>query len=324
MLPLLLLFAGSALAGPTCKCGVKKGSNRIVGGVEAGVNEFPWVGNMWLLDGGESGSMCGGTLISAEWVVTAAHCLYKDADFKQQYAPKDTAWVLGEHDTMSATESKITKRFAVDKIIVHPNWNSMTTKGDIALMRLKEKADLTKYTPACLANTGQSFVGKTAWVYGWGQNSFKADQGMQKLQKLQVKVASNKECMDWSKKNTKNWDLGPGQVCAGAGKGKDACKGDSGGPLTTEVNGQHVLIGDVSNGNACQGPYAVFGSISYYRKWIESTMAANGGATRCPEGGQTVQTTTKATTTTKKASTTTKKTTTNGSDYGNYDYYQYP
>ena len=58
-------------------------------------------------------------------------------------------------------------------------------------------------------------------------------------------------------------------------------QGDSGGPLTTEVNGRHVLIGDVSFGNACKGPYAIFGSIAYYRKWIEETMKANGGATRC-------------------------------------------
>ena len=58
-------------------------------------------------------------------------------------------------------------------------------------------------------------------------------------------------------------------------------KGDSGGPLTSEVNGRHVLIGDVSNGNACKGPYSVYGSIAHYRKWIDSTMAANGGANFC-------------------------------------------
>jgi len=266
----------------SCKCGVKKSSNRIVNGVEAKVNEFPWIGNMWLLDGGESNSMCGGTLIAAEWMVTAAHCLYKDSDFKQPYAPKETAWMLGEHDTMSNKESTVgEKRFGVSKIIIHPKWNSFTTKNDIALMKLSEKADLSKYTPACLANTGDSFVGKTAWVYGWGQASFTSNQAQTKLQKLQLKVSSNKECTAWSNKNTMNWDLGPGQVCAGAGTGKDACKGDSGGPLTTEVNGRHVLIGDVSFGNACKGPYAIFGSIAYYRKWIEETMKANGGATRC-------------------------------------------
>ena len=58
-------------------------------------------------------------------------------------------------------------------------------------------------------------------------------------------------------------------------------QGDSGGPLTTEVNGRHVLIGDVSNGNACKGPYSVFGSIADFRKWMDDTMKANGGATMC-------------------------------------------
>ena len=73
-------------------------------------------------------------------------------------------------------------------------------------------------------NSGDNFAGKTAWVYGWGQASFTSNQAQVKLQKLQLKVSSNKECSAWSTKNNMNWDLGPGQVCAGAGAGKDACK----------------------------------------------------------------------------------------------------
>ena len=105
-------------------------------------------------------------------------------------------------------------------------------------------------------------------------------------------------------------------------------KGDSGGPLTSEVNGRHVLIGDVSNGNACKGPCSVYGSIAYYRKWIDSTMAANGGANFC--SGSSSSTTAAPTTTTTKASTT-KVTTTKSSsttssqdyDYNNYNYNDY-
>merc|ERR1719264_650945 len=79
----------------TCKCGVKGGANRIVGGVEAKVNEFPWIASLILLiDGHETDSMCGGTLVSAEWIVTAAHCLYKDNDFKTLYKPSEMVWAL--------------------------------------------------------------------------------------------------------------------------------------------------------------------------------------------------------------------------------------
>merc|ERR1712227_289775 len=230
-----------AMRAATCKCGVKGGANRIVGGVEAKAN-----------------------------------------DYKTLYKPSEMVWTLGEHDFLDTTETKIPAiKVKVEKIIVSPEWDSMTTIGDIALIKLAKPVDLKKYTPACMAKTGQSFVGKSAWVYGWGQTSFKADMGEFKLRKLEVKVASNKECMAWSDKNTMRWALKDSQVCAGAGVGKDSCKGDSGGPLTSVVNGRHVLIGDVSNGNACKGPYSVYGSIAYYRKRIDSTMASNGGANFC-------------------------------------------
>ena len=100
-------------------------------------------------------------------------------------------------------------------------------------------------------------------------------------------------------------------------------KGDSGGPLTSEVNGRHVLIGDVSNGNACKGPYSVYGSIAYYRKWIDSTMAANGGANFC--SGSASSTTTAPTSTTTKATTTKSSSTTSSQDYdyNNYNYNDY-
>merc|ERR1711962_939743 len=266
----------------TFKCG-KKGKTqlmRIVGGTETQVNEFPWFVGIGFRSGAYKG--CGGTLIAAEWVLSAAHCftMQGPSDYTSLNGrPSDYTAIIGGHERTNLNEPN---RIAVpvEKIIRYEDYDLSDkpkhAQNDIALLKLSHKVDLNKYTPACLPTNGASFDGSTATAVGWGLTSYQDDSASlaSKLLKINLPVMSKDECKEFV-----TYDH---VVCAGGQQGKGIYRGDSGGPLTQAdpTTGQHTIIG-IAHGWDFRG-YGVFADVAYHRAWMDKQFSRNGGASFTP------------------------------------------
>ncbi|CAD0197825.1 unnamed protein product [Chrysodeixis includens] len=215
---------------------------RIIGGLPSGLGQFPYQAGLLASYQAISGTgICGGSLISSNRVVTAAHCWFDGVN---------QAWlfnvVLGSNTLFSGGT-----RLPTSVVASHPNWTPALARNDVAVVYLPQSVAFSAIiSPIALpsgAQASESFAGETAVASGFG---FTASQiggnipSNQVLSHVSLSVISNNVC-SWAFPLI----LQDSNICTSGLGGSGTCQGDSGGPLVVNRNGQPILIGVTSFGS---------------------------------------------------------------------------
>ncbi|MET8692427.1 S1 family peptidase [Streptomyces bauhiniae] len=201
----------------------------IVGGTTTTTTAYPYV--MQITDA-SGNQFCGGTLVSAKKVVTAAHCMVGEST--------SSVRVVGGRTYLNGTNGTVSR---VSKIWINPDYTDATRGDDVAVLTLSTSMP---YTPVSYVSSSQTSVyaaGTTARILGWGTTSESGSSSNQ-LRTATVPTVSDSSCRSSYGSDFVQSDM----VCAGlTSGGVDTCQGDSGGPLI--IGG--VLAGITSWGEGC-------------------------------------------------------------------------
>ncbi|XP_067105520.1 chymotrypsin A-like [Osmerus mordax] len=151
------------------------GYARIVNGEEAVLHSWPWQVSLQDYAGFH---FCGGSLITENWVITAAHCVVMTSH----------RVILGEHDRSSNAADIRTM-----KVFKHPKYNGFTINNDITLIKLASPAQMgLRVSPVCVAETGDNFPGGMKCVTsGWGLTRCNAPDTPALLQQAALPLLTN-------------------------------------------------------------------------------------------------------------------------------------
>ncbi|XP_039214201.1 prothrombin-like isoform X2 [Crotalus tigris] len=258
---------------------------RIVKGVDAEVGSAPW--QVMLFKKKPQELVCGASLISNRWVLTAAHCIFYPP-WDKNYTTDDLLVRLGKHNRIRYEQGK-EKILFLDKIIIHPKYNWMENLDrDIALLRLAKPVPFSDYVhPICLPTKQviQSLLltGYKGRVTGWGNLFDTWGAGSRQLpsvlQEVNLPIVRREVC-----KASTNIKVTDNMFCAGyspeESKRGDACEGDSGGPFVMKhpTEERWYQVGIVSWGEGCDrdGKYGFYTHLFRLKKWLQKTTEKHG------------------------------------------------
>ncbi|KAL0809673.1 hypothetical protein ABMA28_011192 [Loxostege sticticalis] len=243
---------------------------RIVGGQKSAFGQWPWQISLRQYRTSTYLHKCGAALLNENWAITAAHCV-------EHVPPSELLVRLGEHDLANDNEPYGFAERRVQIIASHPHFDPATFEYDLALLRFYEPVTFQpNILPVCVPDNDDDYVGKTAYVTGWGRLY---DDGPlpSVLQEVRVPVINNSLCEAMYQDAGYNEHIPNIFICAGRRKGgADSCEGDSGGPMVVQRDrdSRFVLGGVISWGIGCAEPNqpGVYTRISEFRDWINQIL----------------------------------------------------
>mmetsp|Transcript_3810 Transcript_3810/g.10722 ORF Transcript_3810/g.10722 Transcript_3810/m.10722 type:complete len:529 (-) Transcript_3810:335-1921(-) len=229
---------------------------KIVGGTEARDGDYPffvlWPG-------------CGGSMITPDVFLTAAHCDPEDGTMRNAKA------IISAYDKLPWQNLNGEIVRTIKSWTAHPDY---VRNGVKDVMVVKLNAPVPSSVPMIKLNSNTNLnspsVGTSMRVIGFG-TAREGGSWEQKLRQVDVNMVSTQSCNQQYGGGVRNWDF-----CA-ARPDKDSCQGDSGGPIfTTNGNGERTQIGIVSRGNGCaRANYpGIYTRVGVMYDWIKREACA--------------------------------------------------
>ncbi|KTF90384.1 hypothetical protein cypCar_00011275, partial [Cyprinus carpio] len=217
---------GKVIALKCFECGTRAKLPRIVGGVEATLGRWPWQVSLYY----SNRHICGGSVITNQWIVTAAHCVHK--------LPQVSSLVVYA-GIVTSNSAKLAQYqgLAVERIIYNKNYNHRTHDNDIALVKLRTLLNFSVHIPEVLKEAPVPLISTKKCNSSCMYNG---------------EITPRMLCAGYTE----------GKV--------DACQGDSGGPLVCQDENVWRLVGVVSWGTGCAEPNhpGVYTKVAEFLGWI--------------------------------------------------------
>lgn len=248
-------------------------SGRITGGASVNIREYPWQGLVYF-----NNHMCGASLITDQYAVTAAHCL-RPTDGSMD-AHLGNYVFFGVTNLTSDEQNPQMQRLTIEKIIRHPEFTERSqgyAMNDLAILKFSKTVNIKgkTVTPICLPGKRTIAEFQDCRVSGYGKDGTNEVQKYN-LHAANVDVITRETCENYYPKYTLK---GNETLCAGSkpNHSADTCEGDSGGPLACRSsdndNCSWHLVGITSFGREpCGKAPSVYVNVASYEAWIRETI----------------------------------------------------
>ncbi|XP_022128682.2 chymotrypsin-2-like [Pieris rapae] len=260
----ILLLLSQGLVGEVDVSEAIDGDSRIIGGQDATPGMAKYQVSIRIHKRKREGHGCGGSIINEQYVLTAAHCVFRKK-------LKDMSIVVGSNKL-----SKGGDRYMIKKLVPHENYSPRTIKNDIAIIQIEGKFKFSDKVQPIELLKEMAPVGKKCLLTGWGYTDYNKITVPNNLQMLEFETLSNDDCNKQLNRShfTNLLPLDAGQLCVKRPKGTGACHGDSGGPLVIQDDkNKTVQMGVVSWGVPCGKNFPdVFSSVHGFFDWIWSKI----------------------------------------------------